>query len=90
MLDILQYIEDTNKAITSDEAFLHLEKALGHLGLDRVIYSLMTDHTSIDKNRGHGALKNYPDDWMKYYTGKKYEDIDPVRKYIIQANGVFL
>lgn len=90
MLDIFQYIENTNKSITSDEAFLHLQNALGQIGLDRVIYSLMTDHTSIDKKRGHGVLKNYPDDWMKYYTEKKYEDIDPVRKYIMQANGAFL
>ncbi len=90
MLDILQDIENTNQAVNSDEAFLHLEKALGTIGLDRVIYSLMTDHASIDKKRGHGVLKNYPDDWMKYYTEKKYEDIDPVRKYIMQANGAFL
>jgi DNA-binding CsgD family transcriptional regulator len=90
MLDILQYIEDTNKAATSDEAFSHLEQTLGSLGLDRVIYSLMTDHNSIGKKRGHGVLKNYPDDWMKYYSNKNYEDLDPVRKYIMQANGAFL
>jgi len=90
MFDILQYIENTNKATTSDEAFLNLQKALGTMGLDRVIYSLMTDHGSIGKKRGHGVLKNYPDYWMKYYGDKNYEDIDPVRKYIMQVNGAFL
>ncbi len=90
MIDVLGYIEKTNNAKNSEEAFSHLEDSLAQLGLDRIIYSLMTDHNSIDKKAGHGVLKNYPDDWMKYYTEKQYEDVDPVRKYIMQANGAFL
>jgi hypothetical protein len=90
MLDIFQYIENTNSAATSDEAFLHLQNALGYIGLDRVIYSLMTSHDSIGNKRGHGVLRNYPDEWMNHYISKNYEEIDPVRKYGVQVNGAFL
>ncbi len=90
MLDIVQYISDMNRAETSDQAFLYLEKYLAALGFDRVVYSLITDHPSLKKTRQHGIVRNYPDDWMKYYFSKGYVDVDPVIKVIKQREGPFV
>lgn len=87
--DVLEYIDVSNKCKTIDSAFQSLENVLSKLGVDRIVYSLMTDHHTIGKKAGHGILKNYPDDWMGYYTDKQYEDVDPVRKYIMQTHGAF-
>lgn len=90
MIDIAQYITDTNNAKTSDDAFFYLEQSLGALGFDRIVYSLITDHPSLKKQRQHGIIRNYPEDWMKYYFSKNYVDVDPVIKVIKQREGPFL
>ena len=89
MLDIGQFITDTNSAENSDEAFACLEKYLGKLGFDRVVYSLLTDHPHLNKNREHGIVRNYPEDWMNYYFSKGYVDVDPTIKIMKQKQGAF-
>ncbi|MEZ5692018.1 MAG: LuxR family transcriptional regulator [Rickettsiales bacterium] len=73
-----------------EDAFNILEKNLKELGFDRVVYSLITDHPSLQLKKGHGILRNYPDDWMKYYYSKDYFEVDPVIKVIKQTSGPFL
>jgi DNA-binding CsgD family transcriptional regulator len=63
---------------------------LSEIGIDRVVYSLMTDHDSLGLKAGHGILGTYPDDWMKYYFENGYVDIDPARKFIMLARKPFL
>ncbi len=89
-LDFAQFITDTNRVNTVEEAFSILEKSLASLGFDRVVYSLITDHPTLNLRRGHGILRNYPEDWMKYYSAKNYFDVDPVIKLIKQTSGPFL
>ncbi len=88
--NLFDYIEQTNRANSVDDAFLLLETALKSIGIDRVVYSLMTDHPSVNKKAGHAILGNYPEDWMKYYCEKTYEDVDPVRKHIMVSSRPFL
>ena len=90
MIDFVQYICDVNGANDITEAFGILEKYLAQLGFDRVVYSLITDHPHINQKRGHGILRNYPEDWMKYYFAHNYFEVDPVIKVIKQHNGAFL
>jgi DNA-binding CsgD family transcriptional regulator len=90
IINFLDYIEKTNNATTTDEIFSHFEQALYKLGFDLTLYSLITDHTSIKKSAGHGIMRNYPEDWMKYYTEKRYVDIDPVIKQAMRTNTPFL
>lgn len=89
MSDIEQYIYDIREAENVEEAFATLQKYLSQLGLDRVVYSLMTDFRSIGLPAGHAILGNYPDDWMEYYRQQGYEDIDPVRKILMLTNEPF-
>jgi len=88
-VDFNKFIEETNNCKTIDEAFSLWEQELSVLGFDRVVYSLMTDHMQLDKKAGHAIIGNYPEDWMKYYVEKGYEDVDPVRKRIMVGGGAF-
>lgn len=90
MIDFVQYIAAINAADSIEDAFGVLEKGLAQLGFDRVVYSLITDHPNLQLKRGHGILRNYPEDWMKYYFSKGYFDVDPVVKIIKQKSGAFL
>jgi DNA-binding CsgD family transcriptional regulator len=90
MIDFLEYIEKTNAATSAETIFMHFEYALAKLGFDLVLFSLMTDHASIDKPAGHGIMRNYSEDWMKYYTEKGYSDVDPVRKQVMLTTHPFL
>lgn len=90
MIDFMQYIEKTNTAKNAEDIFTHFEQALGKLGFDLVLMSLMTDHQSIGKEAGHGIMRNYSEDWMKYYTEKGYAEIDPVRKQVMLTTHPFL
>ena len=76
------YISSINAASNPEEAFHVYCKILKNYGYDRVVYSLMTDHPSLDLPSQHGFATSYPEDWMKYYFEKGYSDLDPVRKKI--------
>ena len=58
-------------------------------GYDRICYSLITDHPSLNLSSGHGVFENYPDDWMQYYFANGYVNIDPVPQYCFNANRPF-
>ena len=77
-MKIEEYIEATNNAETPEELFKIFLGELECLGLDRVIYSYMTDSPFLKKNAQHGVVRNYPDDWMKYYGENNYITYDPV------------
>ena len=77
-MDFLAFIEKTNAAQDKEEAFEAYLGALKTFGLDRVVYSYMTDHPLLDKGTQHGVIRNYPDEWMKYYIEKGYTEHDPV------------
>lgn len=81
-IDFWTFVEKSNNTQTVDELFDCVDTFSSQMGLDRVLYSLMTDHPSINQKAGHGVVRSYPEDWMSFYFEKGYEDIDPVRQYI--------
>lgn len=88
-IDFADYIEKTNASSDADTAFQHLEKSLSSIGIDKVLYSLMTDFSDLNQKAGHGIFRNYPDDWMSYYVENSYEDVDPVRQYLMRSDQAF-
>ena len=80
MVSIEDFICKTNEAKDQQEVFAIFRKTLAELGYDRVLYSLLTDHPSINRKAGHGIISNYPEDWMKYYMQNNYAGEDPVIK----------
>lgn len=87
--DLIQFLTDMNKEGNIKKSFEILSKACSTVGLDRLVYSLITPHDSIGMEAGHAIVGNYPEDWMKHYNKKRYEQIDPVIKYIKQVEGIF-
>ena len=87
--DLIQFLTDMNRENDIDKSFKILSKACSTVGLDRLVYSLVTPHDSIDMPAGHAIVGNYPDDWMQHYHKKRYEQIDPVIKHIKQSEGIF-
>lgn len=84
-----EFIDFSNKAASVDELFDLFRKAVQSLGIDQIVFSLMTDHVALNKSAGHGILVNYPEDWMKYYVEQGYQALDPVRHYMFAAGGPF-
>ncbi|MEZ0226969.1 MAG: autoinducer binding domain-containing protein [Alphaproteobacteria bacterium] len=86
---IEEFIEASNKAQTVDQLFELYKQAMHRLGFDRIIFSLMTDHVSIQRQAGHGIMLNYSEDWMKYYVENNCEVYDPVRRFMYSSPGAF-
>jgi DNA-binding CsgD family transcriptional regulator len=88
-MGIEEFIEASNKATSVEELFDLYKTAMAELGFDRLIFSLMTDHLSIERNAGHGIMLNYPADWMHFYSEHHYQVTDPVRHKMYTSPGVF-
>lgn len=84
-----QFIEDTNKASSSEEVFLLYQKALKHFGYDGICYCLVTDHPEYGLKANHGAMQNYPDEWINHYANKSYKEIDPVLQHCFKTTQIF-
>jgi len=76
-------------ASSQEEVFEIFRNSLAELGYDRVLYSLLTDHPSLNKKAGHGLIRNYPDDWMQYYSENGYVNIDPVIKHAFTTSATY-
>lgn len=87
---IEEFIEGSNKAASIEELFGLYQKAMGGVGFDRLIFSLMTDHAHIRKRAGHGIVLNYPSEWMTHYNANDYTVFDPVRCQMHAADNVFV
>lgn len=89
-MEFTDFIEKTIAAKTEDQMFAVYKTALADIGYDRVVFSLMNDHTDLSLKAGHGIMQNYPDDWMKHYVANGYEKHDPIRSFIFSEAGPFL
>lgn len=76
-------------AQTEDGAFVEYCRYVSHLGYDKAVFSLLTDHPSIGKKALHGAVTAYPEDWMKYYKDNACHEVDPVFQLVISKPGAF-
>ncbi len=82
-------IELINSAKTPEEAFSYFCSILAQSGYDRITYSLVTDHPSLDLPKQHGLVTSYPDDWMQYYNEHNYMNVDPVVQKVLTTKTPF-
>lgn len=82
------FIELTNKAADSHEVFAHFLRAVNDFGYDRTLYCAVKNHP-IFKREIPAIARNYPDDWMQYYTERNYAISDPARLECAKARGPF-
>lgn len=79
------YIEAINTSKTPVEAFNRYCEIMKRFGYDRVVYSLMTDHPSLNLPRQHGLVSSYPQHWIDYYNDMGYMDYDPVAQELVKT-----
>lgn len=82
-------IELIQSAKTPEEAFQAFCSIVAQNGYDRITYSLLTDHPSLDLPKKHGLVNSYPQDWMHYYNEHHYMALDPVVRHVLDSPGPF-
>ena len=80
MLEFEAFVEQSNAAKTTDDLVRRFLATVSQHGYDRMIFCLQTDHDHLGMKAGVGVIQNYPDDWMRYYREKGFDQIDPVIK----------
>lgn len=86
-MDIIEdFIINSNGAKTKEELFKLYQKSLASFGFDKVVYSLINDHPSINRKKEHSIEGNYPKDWMDYYMKNNYFEIDPTARYVFTTS----
>lgn len=78
MRNLSDYVEKIASTQTPEEAFDAYCSIMNYHGYDKIVYSLLNDHVSLNLPRQHGLATNYPEHWMKHYVESGYIDIDPV------------
>jgi len=87
--DLGASIELINQAQTAEGAFDAFCGILTRAGYDRVTYSLVTDHPSLDLPQHMGFVCSYPEDWIKHYVENNYMPLDPVVDVALQTRRPF-
>jgi DNA-binding CsgD family transcriptional regulator len=83
------YIESINGSKTPQEAFERYCRIMNKFGYDRIVYSLMTDHPSLQLPRQHGLASTYPQHYVAHYNSVGYMDHDPVAKELLRTTKPF-
>jgi DNA-binding CsgD family transcriptional regulator len=84
---VSDFIEAINRAQTLDDVCGIYCRTLAELGYDRVMYSVLVKGGSRRDVPSPAIMRNYPDDWVRYYVAKGYVERDPVRRACIRARG---
>ncbi len=88
-MEIIDYIEASNKAETQEEVLALFKRAIGDFGFDLVMYN-STRAVEADDSAGSSlVLTNYPNEWLSLYGQKEFETIDPVLRYGTVASRPF-
>jgi DNA-binding CsgD family transcriptional regulator len=88
-MEVADFIEATNRAGTPEEVFALYLKAVGELGFDRVMYSVLAKRRDLGAADGPALMRNYPDDWISHYVASGYVESDPVRRVCVVARRPF-
>jgi DNA-binding CsgD family transcriptional regulator len=89
MKNLGKYVEAITRAQTTQEAFDLFCDAMREQGYDRITYSLVNDHPSLNLPSKHGLATSYPEDWMKYYAKHNYSLVDPVTQHVLSSRAPF-
>lgn len=72
------FLTQSLRAQNPEELFDCLTKTAEHHGYDKVIFTITRDGDLPEDKTGLGVFYNYPLDWQKYYSEKRFDLIDPV------------
>ena len=91
-MNLLDFIELSNKCSSEDELFALLEKAAENIGFDRIAYGRLpiSSNTLKEQESNRGLLLNFPQKWVDCYFDRGYYAIDPVIIYSHHIGGPYM
>lgn len=77
---ISDFIDESNRADSTQSIIALMERAAGDLGFDRYAYCALTRHDRYDtgENPAPAVAHNFPAAWIDYYFEHDYQTKDPV------------
>src|SRR3546814_15925160 len=86
------FIEQSNRASSTDSIRALMERAAGDIGFDRYAYSALTGHDRYDAgdNPPPAVAHNFPPAWIDYYFERDYQGKDPVVLFAHEIESPFL
>lgn len=77
---ISDFIDESNKADSTQSILALMDRAAGDFGFDRYAYCALTgyDRYDIGENPAPAVAHNFPESWIDYYFEHNYQTIDPV------------
>jgi DNA-binding CsgD family transcriptional regulator len=87
---ISDFIEASNAATTFDGLGACYAGAIASYGYDRYMYAMMSYDPAQEWHDVPSIMRNYPEDWMKFYIENGYVAIDPLRQVAFRARGPVL
>jgi len=88
-MDLIDFITVSNRCKTVEELTDHFLVFIQEFGFDRFIFSDFGHDEREDKEKNHGILVNYPQEWMGRYFDQHYIDVDPVYKKMVVSRRPF-
>ena len=88
-MDLIDFITVSNRCKTVEELTDHFLIFIKEFGFDRFIFSNFGHDARDDKEKNHGILVNYPEEWMGRYFEQHYIDVDPIYRKMIIARKPF-
>ena len=79
-LDLLAYIEETNRAASPEQVFELFRRAVQQFGYDKVAFAAVTPaaQAAVSSLLPRPALVvTCPSDWVDHYRARRYQEIDP-------------
>ena len=83
---VSDFIEETVAADTSEQVFDTFRRAVGDVGYDRIGLAAVNPAAQIAVPPGNEMsfvlAAAAPEEWVKHYTAKRYQEIDPVLQQV--------
>ena len=84
------YMARVKEAKDGQHAFQLFSQAAEKYGFDQIVYTLATDHPSMQLTREHALAYSYPTDWVAHYKANNLLDVDPVHAQVLSSSVPFL
>jgi len=89
-ITLVDFLHQTLQSQTIPELVDYFLKYLSKFGLDRVVMSEMSYDGTHQKEKHHGILVNFPEEWMSHYLANHYIEHDAVYSAALTARRPFL
>ena len=84
------FIEASNRTESTADLFEAFSSAIGGYGYDRFLYAMISEDPVHEWHTAPSIMRNYPEDWMKFYVENGFMAIDPLKKIAYQARRAVL